>query len=134
MIHIPDEISLEVTDEHQRVFASKIAIQMVVLNLLTNAIKYNDKQRGMIKISIYNSGEGLVSCSIDDNGKGIPTALQEKIFKPFTTLGETDRFGKKGHGLGLSSVAQLLEKNNGKIELKSIPGEGSTFTFTLHQS
>jgi len=134
LVHIPAEIQVSIIGNSENVFASKTAIQMILLNLLTNAIKYNDKAEGKIVVHIEKQRAGTVVCSIQDNGRGIAESLQSKIFMPFTTLGETDRFGKKGHGLGLSAVAQLLEKNNGSIRLESKIGKGSTFIFTLPQS
>ncbi|MFM2285434.1 MAG: hypothetical protein RLZZ543_931, partial [Bacteroidota bacterium] len=57
--------------------------------------------------------------------------FQERIFGMFQTLSSTDRFGKKGTGIGLNTVKRLVEQLNGRIELESIEGEGSTFRIIL---
>ena len=63
-----------------------------------------------------------VFIDIQDSGMGIPAELQEKIFEPFFTTKE------QGTGLGLSTVYQLLQRSGGRIEVRSEPHRGSTFT------
>ncbi len=102
--------------------ASKIS--RIFTNLLANALKFLDKSRpGRICISGKSQNEQSVYC-IEDNGIGIATEHQEKIFEIFYQL-EPDK--RKGEGLGLAIVGRILDKHNGEIWVESKPGEGSKF-------
>ena len=72
--------------------------------------------------------------TVTDNGKGIAPEEQKKIFELFTTLGQRDRFDTQGSGIGLSTVKKLVEKLSGTIDLKSEPGEGSEFSFSIKEA
>ena len=68
---------------------------------------------------------------ITDNGIGIPSDKISKIFDLFNTVGEYDRDGNQGHGIGLSTVKQLVESLDGSIEVTSELGSSTTFGFTV---
>jgi signal transduction histidine kinase len=68
---------------------------------------------------------------IEDNGIGIAEQFHEKIFSNNFTLKITDRYNKKGSGIGLSTVKDLLNVLNGNIYVKSVPGEGATFFIAI---
>lgn len=117
-------------DEKATFWTNEIAFGQILYNLIANAVKYNDKKQGIVEISYAKTAdEHLIS--VTDNGRGIPEQHQEKIFEIFSTLGTPDRFNAKGTGIGLSTVKKLLDKIGGRIEVKSQPGEGSTFTIYL---
>ena len=95
----------------------------IVFNLLSNAIKYKDPSQP-IEISIKTKKiKDHSILSIQDNGVGIDKEYHKMIFKKFTRI---DRL-KEGTGMGLYIVNSMLENNGGRIEVKSIPGQGSTF-------
>jgi len=109
-------------------YADKNMVRTIVRNLISNAIKYTN-QGGHIRVmsSCGNSCE----ISVSDSGIGISSENIDKIFKideSFSTLG-TER--EKGTGLGLILCKEFVEKNGGKLRIKSEPSKGSTFTFSL---
>jgi len=110
--------------------ANKVALQQIFLNLIGNAIKYNNKTEVEIKIS-FTEEEQYYNFKIKDNGLGIEEKNQSKIFDIFEVVSNEDRFGKKGTGIGLSTVKKLVEGLGGKIHVDSRIGEGTTFEFTI---
>jgi signal transduction histidine kinase len=73
------------------------------------------------------SENGQILIEIEDNGPGIPDVIKDKILQPFFTT----KKGTQGTGLGLSITNDIIKAHGGKIEIKSLPGEGSTFTIQL---
>ena len=130
LLHIKSDIEFILPDEKIKFKTNKMAFGQILYNLIVNAIKYNDKQKGMIEISLEDTQTEHV-ISVKDNGIGIPESHFEEIFNIFTTLGKTDRFNQKGTGIGLSTVQKLTTKLGGRITLESISGEGSTFRIHL---
>jgi len=106
----------------------KSAVSQILINLVDNALKYNDKKKPVIKIG-YTSDLFYHKFSVSDNGVGIPKDKQGLIFEIFQTLKNPD--GKSSTGIGLSTVKNLVEKLGGTISLESKKGKGSTFSFTL---
>jgi signal transduction histidine kinase len=109
---------------------NEIALKQILINLITNAIKYNDKDRVQINISVLEQRDQYVF-TVQDNGRGIDPAQYKTIFDTFKTLGVKDRFNNSGTGIGLSTVKKLVEKLGGKIDIESELGKGTTFTFGL---
>lgn len=107
-------------------YSNKMAMEQIVSNLISNSIKYNDKEKIKIKIELIELSSEIL-LSIKDNGIGIAKADFEKVFSFFTTLGKKDRFDNMGTGIGLSTVQKMVYKLNGRIELESEVGKGSTF-------
>ena len=68
---------------------------------------------------------------MSDNGPGIPEALREKVFEPFYSHHTTDRFGKKGNGIGLATVKNLVERMGGQISLRNNTHGGSLFRISI---
>jgi two-component system sensor histidine kinase/response regulator len=105
----------------------KIKLQQVFQNLISNAIKYNDKENGVIEAGAVDKGNWY-EFFIKDNGPGIPEKDHSRIFNIFeTTENKTQRDNSTGVGLNLLKV--LVEEQGGRIWVESIPGEGSTFYF-----
>ncbi|MBD3581218.1 sensor histidine kinase [Flavobacterium selenitireducens] len=119
------------TDD-SRLRSNKMALGQVLYNLVANAVKYNDKEKGVIEIGYEQVGENVV-IFVKDNGPGIPESQFRKIFEIFGTLGKTDRCGNKGTGIGLSTVHKLVSKLDGRIDVQSEMGIGSTFRITLRK-
>lgn len=97
----------------------------VLLNLMTNAIKYNHKG-GTVTLSCHEVEGQMLRISVADDGVGIPEALQGNLFEPFERLGH--ELGQiDGSGIGLSITRHIVEMLGGNIGFESAQGEGSTF-------
>lgn len=120
-------------DLYKFVFADKLLLNQILINLLSNAFKFTEK--GHIKLSAELIEEKddvqLVKFSVSDSGIGISKSNQEKIFRKFqqAEADTNERFG--GTGLGLYIVSQLVELLEGSIHLESREGKGSTFKLIL---
>ncbi len=108
--------------------ADPVRLAQIVGNLVDNAVKYTPLG-GKVEIEAGTEGE-QVWIRVGDNGQGIPIEEQKKIFTPFFR-GVTARRIKQGMGLGLSIAQELAEAHRGKIEVQSLPGQGSQFTLWL---
>ncbi|MFC1848894.1 ATP-binding protein [candidate division CSSED10-310 bacterium] len=104
-------------------------IEEVWVNYISNAIKYGG-QPPLVTLGAGTETSDLVRFWVRDNGSGIPVEQQERLFTPFERLDQVDI---KGHGLGLSIVRRIIEKLGGQVGVESVevPGQGSTFFFTL---
>ena len=105
--------------------------RQVVLNLMSNAIKYTP-DRGRITITLA-AADGAVECSVADTGIGIPPAAQPRLFEKFYRADNAVAIDTEGTGLGLYLVRLIVERSGGRIACDSRPGAGSTFRFTLPQ-
>ena len=103
-------------------------MEQLFQNLISNAIKYNDKKKGLIQIS-YTSSSTHHCFKIKDNGMGIEEKYFEKQFQIFQTLQPRDQF--ESTGIGLNIVKRIIELNKGNIYLESNIGKGTTINFTL---
>ena len=81
----------------------------------------------MVEIAFTGTSDNY-SFSVKDNGPGIKQEYQHGIFEMFKVFSESDRFGKRGNGIGLATVKKLIEKLSGTIQLESQPGHGTMFT------
>jgi signal transduction histidine kinase len=106
--------------------SNKMAIEQILSNLISNSIKYNDKEKVKVEIELIDLPTEIL-LSIKDNGIGIAKTDYEKVFSFFTTLGKRDRFNNNGTGIGLSTVQNMVQKLDGRIELESEIGLGSSF-------
>lgn len=130
LLHVSDDFTFVLPDEKTRFWTNKMALGQILYNLVANAIKYNDKEIGVIEIGCGRNGDEI-AIFVKDNGPGIPESQFAKIFEIFGTLGKSDRSGNKGSGIGLSTVQKLLQRLGGRIEVKSEMGQGTTFTVFL---
>ena len=112
-----------------KVFGDRNRISQVVINFLTNAIKYSP-QTADVEISTSLSKEEITFCVLD-HGMGIPERSIKKVFERFYRVIEKSRHTYPGLGLGLYVSAELIKRHNGKIWCKSKEGEGSSFCFSL---
>jgi signal transduction histidine kinase len=117
-----------VPDQEVPVRCDPLRIEQVLGNLLSNAIKYSP-EADQVEVSLaVQDGQALLS--VTDHGIGIPEDEQPRLFEPFRRIGlSTD--GIPGVGLGLFVVQQIVEAHRGRIEVRSVPGMGSTFRVFL---
>lgn len=126
------EIALSNTTEicdHCHVNADRQRLKQVILNLVSNAIKYN-RRGGSVVISAAERGGQRLRLSVSDTGRGISQELLPVLFKPFERLG-ADQMAIEGTGLGLTLSKGLIELMGGAIGVESVPAKGSTFWIDL---
>ena len=112
-----------------------VRVTQIIMNLLTNAVKYTEK--GEITLSILDDGreDGAVFLSVEvrDTGIGIRKEDMERIFESFTRLDEERNRNIEGTGLGMAIATKLLEMMDSELHVESTYGEGSVFSFRLKQ-
>ena len=127
MLSPPANIRFEVADNMPILNAERIKIHEVFQNIISNAIKYNDKADGIIRVS-HLSFPDRFEFVIQDNGCGIKPEHFDRIFGIFQTLGAKER--SDSTGIGLTIVKKIVEQQGGKVTLTSEFGTGTTFRFT----
>jgi chemotaxis family two-component system sensor kinase Cph1 len=112
----------------------RVRVREVFANLISNALKYNDKPHPWIEIG-YQDADGTLPqvFFVRDNGIGIESRHRERVFQIFKRLHPRDAFGG-GAGAGLAIVRKLVEQHHGRIWFDAQPGVGSTFYFTLEKN
>jgi GAF domain-containing protein len=129
----PMALSLDAPKKLPRVYGDIERVRQVLGNLIDNAYHYTP-ENGTIIVRIHSlNGGGEVQVDVKDNGVGVPLEDQDRIFERFYRGENPLVLTTPGTGLGLSIVKQIVEMHKGRIWMKStgIPGEGSTFSFTL---
>lgn len=121
-------ITIQARGDDQIVVADPTRLRQIVLNLLSNATKYNS-EGGQILVELTRTGESAV-LSVTDTGPGIPGGQLTRIFVPFDRL-DADNGSAAGHGVGLAVVKQLVELMGGMIAVTSEVGRGTTFAVNL---
>jgi PAS domain S-box-containing protein len=110
--------------------ADRSLIRTVVRNLLDNAWKFTSGRDGaLIEFGTVPAASGRVCCYVRDNGAGFDPAYAGQLFRPFLRLHAAHDF--PGHGIGLASVKQVVERLGGQVRAESSPGTGATFYLTL---
>ena len=125
------KIRIEIGDHLPTIYGEETRIFQLFQNLVDNAIKYNDKELGIIRINCAEKKKSW-QFSVSDNGRGVEKKNFEKIFQIFQTLQARDDL--ESTGVGLTIVKKIVELHGGKIWLESVPGEGATFYFTLDKT
>ena len=114
------------------IFSDPIRLRQILGNLLSNAVKFSDSGDVTVSVSSRESESSLdILFAVKDKGIGIPENELDKLFSPFSQIevSITRKYG--GTGLGLAISKKLVELMGGKIWVKSEPGKGSTFFFTI---
>lgn len=114
-------------------YGDMVRIKQIMINLCTNAIKYTDDGTVELNVSVRKrkGNNADFAFSVKDTGIGIKKEDLRRLFKSYTRLDTTVNHHKEGTGLGLAICKQLVELMNGNISVKSVYGEGSTFSFVL---
>jgi Na+/proline symporter/nitrogen-specific signal transduction histidine kinase len=110
--------------------ADRDRLMQVMLNLLSNAAKFCDKERGRVDIRLRREA-GALRVDVRDNGAGISPENQKVIFEKFRQVGDTLTDKPQGTGLGLPICREIIGHFGGRLWVESRPGEGATFSFTL---
>ena len=102
------------------------SVSRALLNLIDNAIKYStDDKRLLVTL---REKDDWIALSVTDHGVGISPRDLKRIFEPYYRAAFSDTESRRGAGLGLTLVQQIIKSHGGRIEVESTPGEGSTFT------
>src|SRR5262249_96599 len=124
-------IHLHLPEHAPRVWAEPFQLREVFANLVSNAVRYLDKEPGKVEIVCQPAGEFCAFC-VADNGPGIPESIRHRIFDAFVR-GPAAGGRPSGGGLGLYFVRTVVEQGGGKVWVESRPGEGSRFWFTVRR-
>ena len=129
-IHLLSNKQLKFSDYSENIFIIKAAVTQILINLVDNAIKYNNKPNPEVILG-FSENKNAYTFTVKDNGNGIAKAEQDQVFKLFNNNNQVDVKGKKGTGIGLFTVKNLVKKLGGTIVLESELNIGSTFTFSI---
>jgi PAS domain S-box-containing protein len=124
----PPSIVVTVAPGLPAIWTEPTRIRQVFHNLISNAVNYMDKRDGLVAVCCSDEGE-YWRFSVADNGPGVERRHFERIFQLFQTLAPRDRI--ESTGVGLALVKRIVEMLGGRVWLESVPGEGSTFYFTI---
>ncbi|MCU6710377.1 ATP-binding protein [Paenibacillus sp. J5C_2022] len=124
----PVELHIDVPESLPHVYADEDRLQQILYNLIGNAAKFTHEGRIAVAACERN---GMLEVTVSDTGIGISEEKHEQIFQSFEQVGKAVANEYGGTGLGLSITKGLVELSGGEIHVRSIPGQGSTFTFTL---
>jgi len=117
------------TNEETGVYGEQLLLQLLVNNLLENALKYSPKER---LVSVFvGQRAGKVVVQISDEGNGIPDAEKQKVFDKFYRIGDERTRTSKGTGLGLYLCKKIMKDHNGDITVTDNQPSGSIFTATF---
>ena len=120
---------LQAPDDGLQVLGDQDRLKQVMVNLIENAIKYN-RPGGEVVVSSDQAGE-RITISVRDSGAGIPPEHLPRVFERFYRVDKERSRDAGGTGLGLAIVKHIVEAHGGKVEVRSEPGKGSTFSFDL---
>ncbi len=124
-IHIPGDLPL--------VYADPCYLDIVIRNLLDNAIKYVDERNGKVRISAFRNGEGI-RLEVEDNGIGISKSDLDRIFERFYRVDKARSRERGGTGLGLAIVKHIILAHKGNVEVRSRINHGSVFSVVLRMA
>lgn len=130
-LDLPNHFDVQVQPDLPQCVTYRVLADQVFANLINNAVKYNDKEQGVVKIS-FEDGELDYTFMVTDNGPGIDPKYHEKVFGLFQTLQRRDSI--ESSGVGLSVVRKIINRLGGLIQIQSTVGEGATFSFTWPKS
>ena len=128
LLHFPEHIHCTVIKPLPTIRVDRVKIQQLFQNLISNAVNYSDKGKGLIEID-FEEGDNAFTFSVKDNGIGIDKEYHQKIFQIFQSLNKRE----ESTGIGLSIVKKIVDLYNGRIWLESTLGKGTTFFFTIEK-
>jgi two-component system phosphate regulon sensor histidine kinase PhoR len=123
------ELKVEIENSLPKIRVDRDGLEQAILNLLDNAMKYSGDSR-QIDLTLKREDSHAV-VQVADRGRGIPPEEQERIFEKFYRVSVGNGARIPGTGLGLSLVSHLVKTHEGRVEVESTPGKGSTFSIYL---
>lgn len=126
------KLTLQLKSSINEIVTNQAALYQILINLVANAIKYNDKEDIKIEIGV-SASDTHYEFYVQDNGPGIPLKYQEKIFNIFNVIASKDRYGKSGNGIGLATVKKIVEKSGGMVKVAPEIENGAKFIFTIEK-
>jgi PAS domain S-box-containing protein len=126
ILYIPKEITIKIINKLPIVIGDPVKLQQLFQNLISNAVKFNDKENGLIEIDVIDK-KTFYQFSVKDNGIGIEKKYHDKIFKIFNSINQN----KESTGIGLSIVKKIVDIYDGEVWLESEYNFGTTFYFTF---
>ena len=116
-------------------YGDEVRIEQIIINILNNAVKYTEKGKVTFNVDYEKADGGSIKLkvSISDTGIGIKKEDIDKLFSPYERIEESRNKKIEGTGLGMSITKNLLEKMGSRLEVSSVYGEGSTFSFEIEQ-
>lgn len=130
LLNLENSFVINLRSSTDFVHTNKMALEQVLQNLVSNAVKYNDKGKAIIDV-IVSEEDDFYQFEVCDNGPGIAKEFHEKVFEVFETATLADKFGEKGSGIGLATVKKLVIAMGGSIDLLSETGSGACFKFSF---
>lgn len=127
LVNAPKSFEINFSQAFSTIKVYRMPLQQILYNLISNAIKHHDKEKGHVKVDVKEKGNFYEFC-VEDDGPGIPKAYHEKIFEMFQTLKPRDEV--EGSGIGLAIVKKTIKLQGGELFLESEEGKGSHFRFT----
>lgn len=127
---VTEDVNIKFPEEAVLKNINKAALYQILLNLISNSLKYNNKKLREVEI-IFNESDYFYYFEVIDNGEGFPIESSDKIFELFNTLDTNDRNGNPGSGIGLATVKKLVTSLGGEIKVESEPAIGSKFSFSI---
>jgi two-component system phosphate regulon sensor histidine kinase PhoR len=118
------KVEVKMDNEKASIYADKAHLELAIVNLLENALKYSEEPRIVIETG---KAESDFFISVKDNGIGIEKKYFKNIFKKFYRVPTGDVHNVKGFGLGLDFVKRIMEAHHGKVKVNSLPGIGTEF-------
>lgn len=119
------------TPENDRRVGHPGALNRVLLNLTTNALKFTAEGGVVVELSEHPDDPTRLHCSVADSGRGIPDAAMPMLFEPFRRRQQAGDYAFSGSGLGLSICRKLVEAMGSELTVRTVQGQGTTFAFDL---
>ena len=119
-------------EEDQKIIADPEQLKRVINNIISNSLKYMDREHGLINLRVKDVGD-FIQVELEDNGKGIATKDLPYIFDRFYRTDASRNSSKGGSGIGLSIVKKIIEDHGGKIWATSREGTGTVMYFVIRK-
>tara|TARA_R110000772_G_scaffold156050_3_gene267126 strand:- start:1349 stop:2749 length:1401 start_codon:yes stop_codon:yes gene_type:complete len=123
-------VDVNIPDNLPKVRADRDQLIQVIINLVSNAIKFCDKSNGRIDVAV-SVADNMLEVSVSDNGKGIPENMSMRIFEKFHQSLDRDEDKPQGSGLGLAICREIVTFHGGQVWVVNKPEGGAVFSFTV---
>jgi len=124
-------LDFEVAEDVGAIVSDSRCVRQILVNLLSNAVKFTDE--GSVKVKAFKDGvaANAITIEVSDTGIGVAPSDFDRLFEPFQQIDTGASRQYDGTGLGLAICRRLLQRLGGEISVASVPGDGSTFRFTI---